>query len=134
MAIGEGTEPSAYCFNSCSQRASRSWRSWFGRLRLRAGAGVLGVQVTFAWRYSKSQHTWNQRRQGTWAGGDARITTDGSKHVIHAQDSDDELEKRPMSLVDEMIDREALRWVRRTYLDTVGAWGVAIAFDFSMLT
>lgn len=43
-----GPEPLAYCLRSSSHRARRSWRSWFGRRRLRAGAGVLGVQVTFA--------------------------------------------------------------------------------------
>lgn len=43
-----GPEPPAYCLSSSSHRARRSWRSWFGRRRLRAGAGVLGVQETFA--------------------------------------------------------------------------------------
>jgi hypothetical protein len=45
-----GAEPVAYCLRSSSQRASRSWRSWLGRRRLRAGAGVLGVHVTPALR------------------------------------------------------------------------------------
>jgi hypothetical protein len=45
---GIGTDPLAYCLSSSSHRARRSWRSWFGRRRLRAGAGVLGVQVTLA--------------------------------------------------------------------------------------
>lgn len=45
---GEAGFAVAYSFNSSSHRARRSWRSWFGLRRLRAGAGVLGVQVTFA--------------------------------------------------------------------------------------
>lgn len=44
-----GEPPVAYCFKSSSHRARRSWRSWLGRRRLRAGAGVLGVHVTPAW-------------------------------------------------------------------------------------
>lgn len=47
---GEGGFAVAYSFNSSSHLARRSWRSWFGRRRFRAGAGVLGVQVTFAWK------------------------------------------------------------------------------------
>lgn len=43
-----GAEPSAYCLSSSSHRARRSWRSWLGRRRFLAGAGVLGTQVTFA--------------------------------------------------------------------------------------
>lgn len=45
---GEGGFAEAYSFKSSSHRARRSWRSWFGLLRFRAGAGVLGVHVTFA--------------------------------------------------------------------------------------
>lgn len=38
----------AYSFRSSSHRANLSCRSWLGRRRLRAGAGVLGVHLTFA--------------------------------------------------------------------------------------
>lgn len=38
----------AYCFSRASHLASLSCKSWFGLLRLRAGAGVEGVHVTLA--------------------------------------------------------------------------------------
>lgn len=38
----------AYSDSNSSHRASLCCRSWFGRLLLRAGAGVLGVQATLA--------------------------------------------------------------------------------------
>lgn len=48
---GDGLEAPmllAYCLRSSSHLARRSWRSWFGRLLLRGGAGVLGVHGTLA--------------------------------------------------------------------------------------
>lgn len=49
---GEAGLTLAYSFKSSSHRARRSCRSWLGRRRFRAGAGVLGVHVTLAWRLS----------------------------------------------------------------------------------
>lgn len=64
---GEGGFAEAYSFKSSSHRARRSWRSWFGLLRFRAGAGVLGVHVTFA--CNKGAARWLASLSRSWEGG-----------------------------------------------------------------
>lgn len=65
---GEGGFAEAYSFKSSSHRARRSWRSWFGLLRFRAGAGVLGVHVTFACRNGPRTVSLAHQKLAGWVG------------------------------------------------------------------
>lgn len=105
-AVLGGEPPVAYCLRSSSHRARRSWRSWFGRRRLRAGAGVLGVHVTPAWggeRLLDGVKTGGRSERGR--GSRSQASTKGAGGRV----------------------------AKGAYLDAIAAWGQAIALDLAML-
>lgn len=67
--------PEAYSLRSSSHLASRSWRSWLGRLRFRAGAGWLGMHWALALgggRCDSASYSW--ATEGTEGGPGLTLT------------------------------------------------------------
>ncbi len=114
-----GTLPSAYCLSSCSQRASRSRRSWFGRRRLCGGAGVLGLQAILAWGLSQ--------QTSLFASAPGRVRRGVSRDIMPS--ARDMIMRRFRDK-----DKTKTKHGNDRYLDAVRARLLAIAFDLAILT